>query len=142
MLFTALTVVYVLVAALMIGFILVQRGPGAQAGSGFGAGASGTVFGARGAANFLTRSTAVLGTLFFVLSMGMAYLIMDAGRQSPSEQAGIMAKQPAPAAASGAAAGEVPPAPSDAPAPGTGNAPAGEVPPAPPPAAPSTPPSG
>lgn len=69
---TTLKVVQVLVALTMIGFILVQRGSGAQAGSGFGAGASGTVFGARGAASFLTRATAVLATVFFIVSLVMA----------------------------------------------------------------------
>lgn len=69
---TLMKVVQVLVALAMTGFILVQRGSGAQAGSGFGAGASGTVFGARGAASFLTRATAVLATVFFVVSMTMA----------------------------------------------------------------------
>jgi preprotein translocase subunit SecG len=69
---TLMKVLQVLVALAMTGFILVQRGSGAQAGSGFGAGASGTVFGARGAASFLTRATAVLATVFFVISMTMA----------------------------------------------------------------------
>ena len=70
------------VALLIIGVVLLQRGKGAEAGSGFGAGASGTVFGARGSSNFLTRLTAVLATLFFVTSLGLAYL---AGEQSAPE---------------------------------------------------------
>jgi len=49
----------------MIGFILVQRGPGATAGSAFGSGASGTVFGAKGSSSFLSKSTAVLATYFY-----------------------------------------------------------------------------
>lgn len=64
-------VFYVLIAVAMIALILMQRGAGADAGSGFGGGASSTVFGARGSANFLSRSTAVLAGMFFLLSLGM-----------------------------------------------------------------------
>lgn len=67
-----LNVFSVLVAVAMVALILLQRGPGAAAGSAFGAGASATVFGARGSASFLTRSTAVLATVFFALTMGHA----------------------------------------------------------------------
>jgi preprotein translocase subunit SecG len=59
---------------LIVALVLLQRGKGADAGTGFGAGASGTVFGARGSANFFSRSTAVLATLFFVTSLSLAYL--------------------------------------------------------------------
>ena len=59
--------------------VLLQRGKGASAGSGFGAGASGTVFGSRGSASFLSRATAVLATLFFMTSLSLAYL---SGRQT------------------------------------------------------------
>jgi preprotein translocase subunit SecG len=62
------------VALLIIGLVLLQRGKGADAGSGFGAGASGTVFGARGSANFFSRATAVLATVFFMTSLALAYL--------------------------------------------------------------------
>ena len=71
-------VFYVLIAVAMIVLILLQRGAGAAAGSGFGGGASATVFGARGSANFLSRSTAVLAALFFLLSLGMGIYL---GRQ-------------------------------------------------------------
>jgi preprotein translocase subunit SecG len=57
--------------------VLLQRGKGADAGTGFGSGASGTVFGARGSANFFSRSTAVLATLFFATSLGLAYLTAE-----------------------------------------------------------------
>ncbi len=67
-----LNIIHVLLAAALIGFILVQRGPGATAGSAFGSGASSTVFGARGSGSFLTKTTAILATLFFALSMLMA----------------------------------------------------------------------
>ena len=92
-------VVYVLVAIAMIGLILMQRGSGAQAGSGFGGGASATVFGARGASNFLSKSTKWLAITFFVISMGMAmYASRQANRQGPAKaDLGVMAQQQAPA---------------------------------------------
>ena len=72
MLLTIANVVYVLVSIAMVVLILLQRGAGAAAGSGFGGGASATVFGSRGSGNFLSKSTAVLATLFFAISLGMA----------------------------------------------------------------------
>jgi len=71
---TLAVVVHVLLAASIIGLVLIQRGKGADAGAGFGAGASGTVFGARGSGSFLSRTTAILATLFFVTSLGLSYL--------------------------------------------------------------------
>jgi preprotein translocase subunit SecG len=67
-----LNIIQVLVTIAMIGFILVQRGPGATAGSAFGSGASGTVFGAKGSSSFLSKSTAVLATLFFIITMAIS----------------------------------------------------------------------
>lgn len=66
--------VHALLALAIIGVVLMQKGKGADAGAGFGSGASGTVFGARGSATFLSKSTAVLATLFFVTSMSLAYM--------------------------------------------------------------------
>jgi preprotein translocase subunit SecG len=96
MLLNILNVLYLLVAIGMVAFILLQRGPGATAGSGFGAGASATVFGARGSANFLSRSTAVLAVLFFGLSLGMAMYVSRSG-QTPETVAdlGVMGEVPA-----------------------------------------------
>lgn len=71
---TATLVVHVLLAAAIVGLVLLQRGKGADAGAGFGAGASGTVFGARGSASFLSRTTATLAALFFATSLALAYL--------------------------------------------------------------------
>ncbi len=71
---TIVLVVHVLVGVMMVGLILIQRGKGADAGAAFGSGASGTVFGARGSANFLSRSTAILAAVFFCTSLGLAYL--------------------------------------------------------------------
>jgi preprotein translocase subunit SecG len=79
-------VVYVVIAILMSGLILVQRGAGAQAGSGFGAGASGTVFGAQGSANFLSRATSFCATIFFLISLGMGIYIAHGGRPTPGPQ--------------------------------------------------------
>lgn len=73
MLFNILLAVHIIVAIVMIGFILIQHGKGADAGASFGAGASGTVFGAAGSANFLTRTTAVLATIFFITSLALAH---------------------------------------------------------------------
>jgi preprotein translocase subunit SecG len=75
---TATIVFHVLIAAGIVGLVLLQRGKGADAGAGFGAGASGTVFGARGSASFLSRMTATLAALFFASSLTLAYL---GGRQ-------------------------------------------------------------
>jgi preprotein translocase subunit SecG len=72
-------VFYILIAASMIVLILMQRGAGADAGSGFGSGASATVFGARGSASFLTRATAILAALFFLLSLGMGIYLKNFG---------------------------------------------------------------
>ncbi len=70
-----LNIIQVLIAIAMIGFILIQRGPGATAGSAFGGGgggASSTVFGAKGSGSFLTKATAILATAFFIITMLIA----------------------------------------------------------------------
>ncbi len=74
MLFNILLAVHIIIAIVMIGFILIQHGKGADAGASFGAGAAGTVFGAAGSANFLTRTTAILATIFFITSLALAHL--------------------------------------------------------------------
>jgi preprotein translocase subunit SecG len=66
-------IIHVVVAAALIGLVLLQQGKGADMGAAFGSGASQTVFGSRGSGNFLTRSTAVLATTFFVTSLVLAY---------------------------------------------------------------------
>ncbi len=78
--------IHLLVALMIIVLVLLQRGKGAEAGTGFGAGASGTVFGARGSASFFSRATGVLATMFFVTSLSLAYL---AG-QTPTAPASIL----------------------------------------------------
>lgn len=67
--YQVLLVIYPVIAVALIAFILVQQGKGADMGASFGAGASGTVFGALGAGNFLTRTTSVLAIAFFVVSL-------------------------------------------------------------------------
>ena len=93
-----LIVVHVLVALGIIGLVLLQHGKGADMGSGFGGGASGSLFGATGSANFLSRTTAVLAALFFMLSLALAYV----ATRKPAEEGGgvidaIRAKQTQPA---------------------------------------------
>jgi preprotein translocase subunit SecG len=137
---TILNVVYVLLALTMAGFILLQRGAGAQAGSGFGSGASGTVFGARGSANFLTKATGWLAAAFFALSLGMGMYISHAGLAKAGSDLGVMGKVATPPAATdatpatGAATTDVPAA-----AQAPGSAPSGDVPVAAPATAPATP---
>ena len=70
-----LNIFHVLIAIAMVALVLVQRGAGATAGAAFGSGASGTVFGSRGAGTFLTKSTWVLATLFCAISLTMAVMV-------------------------------------------------------------------
>ena len=69
-----ITMLHVLAALAIIALVLLQQGKGADAGAAFGAGGAGTVFGSRGAASFLTRTTAVLAVVFFLTSLGLAWL--------------------------------------------------------------------
>ncbi len=100
----------------MIGLILIQHGKGADMGASFGSGSSGSLFGASGSANFLSRSTAGLATVFFVVTLALAYLSNARPVSSGSVLEGA-APITAPAPAASGAAGEVP-------APAAGQAPA------------------
>ena len=91
--YTFLIVVYVLVSASLIGLVLIQHGKGADAGAAFGSGASGTVFGARGSANFLSRTTAWLAAVFFALSLVLAYFMH--GRAAPHSVVDAVPAKPA-----------------------------------------------
>lgn len=71
---TVVLVAHTFIAIMIIVLVLLQRGKGADAGAAFGAGASGTVFGARGSSNFFSRATAILATAFFASSLALAYL--------------------------------------------------------------------
>ncbi|HET9694884.1 MAG TPA: preprotein translocase subunit SecG [Steroidobacteraceae bacterium] len=94
---TLAVVFHVLLAVAIVGLVLLQRGKGADAGAGFGAGASGTVFGSRGSASFLSRTTAVLATLFFLTSLGLSYLFSQQ-KQPTSVFDTLQQEAPAPVA--------------------------------------------
>jgi preprotein translocase subunit SecG len=81
----ALLVIHVFIALGLIGLILVQHGKGADAGAAFGSGASSTVFGSRGSASFLTRLTAILATLFFIMSFILGALTLQAGKDTSAD---------------------------------------------------------
>jgi preprotein translocase subunit SecG len=83
MLRTILTVVQVLSGFIIVGLVLLQRGKGADAGAGFGAGASGTVFGARGATTGLSRMTAIVAAIFMINSLFLTYAFRDQARATP-----------------------------------------------------------
>ena len=78
-------IVHVLLAIAVIALILLQQGKGADMGASFGAGASQTVFGSSGSGNFMTRMTAVLATLFFVTSFGLAIIAKEKSQAVASE---------------------------------------------------------
>ena len=78
--------VHVLLAFMIVSLVLLQRGKGAEAGAGFGSGASGTVFGARGASTLFSKLTAVFAALFFATSLSLAYL----GTHSTAEPTSVL----------------------------------------------------
>ena len=96
---TLVWVVHVIAAVVLVGLVLMQHGKGADMGAAFGTGSAGSLFGSSGSANFLSRSTAVVATLFFITSLSLTYLYSH-----PAQQQGVMDKvdpaatQPAPAA--------------------------------------------
>jgi preprotein translocase subunit SecG len=106
---TATLVFHILLAAAIVGLVLLQRGKGADAGAGFGSGASGTVFGARGSASFLSRTTATLAALFIATSLTLAYL----GGRTPAAPTSVIDRVAEPATAP-PGAGDLPALPSDA----------------------------
>ena len=98
-LLTILLAVQMIAALTMIGLILVQHGKGADMGAAFGSGGSGSLFGASGSANFLSRTTAVLATVFFVCTLLLAYFGMARPvTSSGSVLEGAAVTAPAPAA--------------------------------------------
>jgi preprotein translocase subunit SecG len=118
---TLLLGLHILVAAALIGFVLLQHGKGADMGAAFGSGSSGSLFGAAGSANFLSRTTAILATVFFLSSLGLTYLASNRAAIGPGDvmKQGVMqnsqkAAEPATKAAEvpvGAAPAVQPPAP-------------------------------
>jgi preprotein translocase subunit SecG len=81
---TILTILQVISALAIVALVLLQRGKGADAGAGFGAGASGTVFGARGATTGLSRMTAIFAAIFMINSLGLTYLFQRDARAAPA----------------------------------------------------------
>jgi len=125
MLQTILLVLHVLVAIGLITFILLQQGKGANTGAAFGAGASGTVFGARGAASFMSRTTAVLAVVFFANCLLLAFLAAQQKKtvsladqiaaKVPAVSAPAAADAPKPAATEALTAPAAAPQPADLP---------------------------
>ncbi len=114
-LLTLVQLAQVLSALAMIGLVLVQHGKGADMGASFGSGASGSLFGATGSANFLSRSTAVAATIFFVSTLALAYFgnLRNAAPSASTSAFGqaVSAGASAPVAASGAASAVAPATP-------------------------------
>jgi len=131
---TLLIVVQVLCAITLIILVLLQHGKGADMGAAFGSGASGSLFGATGSANFLSRATAGIATLFFLATLGLAYTGMS-GRIGERPSGGVMSTVPAPSAPAGRA-DDVPqpakaadvPAPATAPAKDAGGSKPADIP--------------
>ena len=84
MIYEVLLVAYLIVALLLIGFVLIQQGKGADMGASFGSGGSNTVFGSTGSGNFMTRTTAILAGLFFFISLTLG--AMTANRESAEDE--------------------------------------------------------
>jgi preprotein translocase subunit SecG len=129
-LFSILFAVQIIAALVMVGLILVQHGKGADMGAAFGSGSSGSLFGASGSANFLSRTTAITAFVFFACTLGLAASsgVRPSGSGSVLEKAAVPAASPAAPAASGAQA--IPTAPGAAPVTAPVTAPAGSAVPA------------
>lgn len=101
---TVIVIAHILAALSVIGLVLLQQGKGADAGAAFGSGASATVFGSRGSGSFLTRSTAILATIFFLTSLSLAYF------SGKGATPGSVTEMIAPAPVSPVVVDELPPA--------------------------------
>jgi preprotein translocase subunit SecG len=111
-LFSLLLTIHILVALAIIGLVLMQHGKGADMGAAFGSGASGSLFGATGSANFLSRTTGVLAAVFFATSLSLAYVASHKPKTTGSVMQETVQSQPVSQPA--AAAGESPAVPADA----------------------------
>ena len=139
---TIAVVVQVLSALGVILLVLIQHGKGADMGAAFGSGASGSLFGATGSANFLSRLTAVLAATFFISTLGLAFLANDRPRAPGSLMEGAVPTAPASPASSIPAGTPMPPAaPKDVPTVGGSGASSSSVPSSVPSTVPSTVPS-
>ncbi|HMA09492.1 MAG TPA: preprotein translocase subunit SecG, partial [Ramlibacter sp.] len=105
---TAILAVQMLTALSMIGLILIQHGKGADMGAAFGSGSSGSLFGASGSANFLSRTTAVLAAVFFACTLLLAYFGNLRAPESGSVLERAAAAAPAPAPVASGAAAQIP----------------------------------
>jgi len=107
---TIVLTVQMLSALAMIGLILIQHGKGADMGAAFGSGSSGSLFGASGSANFLSRTTAVLATVFFVCTLALAYFgnLRPVSSGSVLERAGVNTSAPAPVVPDPGVAAQIP----------------------------------
>ncbi|MET7012686.1 preprotein translocase subunit SecG [Uliginosibacterium flavum] len=83
--FSLLLVLHILLGCSVIGFVLLQHGKGADMGAAFGSGASGSLFGSSGSANFLSRTTGILAAFFFVSSLTLSYFASKSHVQGPSD---------------------------------------------------------
>lgn len=92
--FTLILVVDVIVALCIIGLVLLQHGKGADVGAAFGSGASGSLFGASGSANFLSRTTAILAVVFFLTTFVLAYIVTHKPRAAPAGVMDTVKEQP------------------------------------------------
>ena len=145
---TLLLVLHLLTAVAVCGFVLLQHGKGADMGAAFGSGSSGSLFGAAGSANFLSRTTAILAAVFFASSLGLTWLATTHTAGKSVIEQGVMDKLPAskasevPSSPAGAAPGSTPgtapdpakaaapaaPAPAPAPASSAPGSKSGDVP--------------
>ncbi|MBV6476218.1 MAG: preprotein translocase subunit SecG [Rhodocyclaceae bacterium] len=95
MLFPLILTLHILVGAAVIGLVLLQHGKGADMGAAFGSGSSGSLFGASGSANFLSRTTAVLATVFFLTSLGLSYMATNRSQAPAASVMDQVKSQPA-----------------------------------------------
>jgi preprotein translocase subunit SecG len=110
--FPLLLSVHILFGLAVIGLVLVQHGKGADMGAAFGSGSSGSLFGSSGSANFLSRTTAVLATAFFLTSLGLSYLATNS-KKAPTSVMEQVQTQPATPAAPAAKPEAAPQPPAD-----------------------------
>lgn len=101
-LFSVLLTVHILVALAIIALVLMQHGKGADMGAAFGSGASGSLFGASGSANFLSRTTGVLAAVFFLTSLSLAYVASEKPKTAGSLMQESVQSQSVPEAAKAA----------------------------------------
>ena len=116
---TVILIVHVVAALVIIGLVLLQQGKGADMGAAFGGGSSGSLFGSTGSANFLSRATAVFAVVFFLTSLGLAYIATNRTQEPAGVMDGIRENSQVPTP-SGAAPGAAPPAPDSVPVPQSG----------------------